>query len=334
MGNTIVELMATPVGQKDIDWLKSSLQAALELELSTLPPYLCGLWSITDKTHPARKLMRTVVLEEMLHMSLACNMLTTIGGTPEVVDGFRSIVYPGPLPGGVRPELTVYLAGLSKLYIQQVYLQIEYPENGPIRLALALEETFPTIGNFYDKVLETFQRLKPTLSGERQLTYNDSTVDLPAIKTLDDVSRAVTQIKQQGEGTSQSPVVPGSMDNELAHYYKFAEVLFERKLVEVNGKWEFVGDPIPFPPTYPVAPIPRGGYANPPDIVAKALQEFNQLFADMLAKLQSAWSNGHQGDLDAAIGMMFALSAAATAIMQIRLPDSSGVYGPDFRLRS
>jgi hypothetical protein len=261
-------------------------------------------------------------------------MLTTIGGTPQVVDGFRALVYPGPLPGGVRPQLTVYLAGLSKLYIQQVYLQIEYPEGGPVPFALAPEETYPTIGNFYDKVLETFQRLKPNLSGERQLTYDDPVVELHAIKTLDDVERAVTQIKQQGEGTSQSPVIPGSMDNELAHYYKFAEILFERKLVQVNGKWDFSGDPIPFPPTYPVAPIPRGGYTNPPEIVGKALQKFNQLFADMVAKLQSAWSNGRQDDLDAAISMMFALSAAATPIMQIRLPDSSGVYGPDFRLPS
>jgi hypothetical protein len=91
MGDGILRLMAVPTDQKDLDWLKASLQAALELELSTLPPYLCGLWSITDKTHPVRKLIRTIVLEEMLHMGLACNMLTAIGGTPEIVDGFRSI---------------------------------------------------------------------------------------------------------------------------------------------------------------------------------------------------------------------------------------------------
>jgi hypothetical protein len=109
------------------------------------------------------------------------------------------------------------------------------------------------------KFLRTFQRLKPDLSAEKQLTYDDSVVELPAIKTLDDFNRAVTQIKQQGEGTSQTPVVPGSMDNELAHYYKFAEILFERKLIEVNGKWDFVGDPIAFPQTYPMAPIPPAG---------------------------------------------------------------------------
>src|SRR5262249_19638489 len=146
MSVTISQLLATPDGEKDLTWLQRSLQAALELELSTLPPYLCGLWSVVDKTQPVRKLIRSIVLEEMLHMGLACNMLSAIGGTPQIIDGFRALTYPGPLPGGVRPQLTVFIAGLSKLYVQQVYLQIEYPESGPIHLAAALEETFPTIG--------------------------------------------------------------------------------------------------------------------------------------------------------------------------------------------
>lgn len=42
----IVELMQVPSSQHDLVWLKEALQAAIELELATLPPYLCAMWSI------------------------------------------------------------------------------------------------------------------------------------------------------------------------------------------------------------------------------------------------------------------------------------------------
>ena len=330
MSNKIALLMAVSEDQRDLNWLKSSLQAALELELSTIPPYLCGLWSVKDDTDPVGNLIRSVVLEEMLHLGLACNLLTAVGGTPRIHDGFKEIVYPGPLPGGVRPNLTVYLAGLSKLYIQQVYLQIEYPEDGPVHLGLAATETFPTIGNFYDTILERFKLLNPKPTTDKQLSNGD--VGLVVIKTLGDVEQAITLIKHQGEGTRQSPQVPGSMNNELAHYYKFAEILFERTLQQTDGKWDFTGAAIPFPATYPVVQVPAGGFQNAPDGVRKDLDKFNQAFAELLGKLDGAWSKGAQSVLDTSVGMMGALSAAVVPLMQVKLPDNSGVYGPEFRL--
>ena len=64
--------------------------------------------------------------------------------------------YPGPLPGGVRPDLTVYLAGLSQESVG-MYMQIETPED-PVAFAA---DTFPTIGAFYDAILAAFQGLTP-----------------------------------------------------------------------------------------------------------------------------------------------------------------------------
>ena len=37
---SIVQLMSTPEGQHDLAWLKQSLQAAIQLEFATIPPYL------------------------------------------------------------------------------------------------------------------------------------------------------------------------------------------------------------------------------------------------------------------------------------------------------
>jgi hypothetical protein len=52
---TIAELMTTPT--RDIPWLRNALQSAVELELATLPPYLCGFWALKDRSSdPARQI--------------------------------------------------------------------------------------------------------------------------------------------------------------------------------------------------------------------------------------------------------------------------------------
>src|SRR5947209_5038914 len=113
MKNTIVEMMAAAPAERNLAWLKTSLQAAVELEISTLPPYLCAMWSIKNQgvgspADSVYRLIDSVVRQEMTHMGLACNLLTAIGGSPRIAEGYATnISYPGPLPGGVRPELTV-----------------------------------------------------------------------------------------------------------------------------------------------------------------------------------------------------------------------------------
>jgi hypothetical protein len=47
--NVIAEQMETPFPEWMIAWLEVSLQAAIELESATMPPYLCDFWSIADK---------------------------------------------------------------------------------------------------------------------------------------------------------------------------------------------------------------------------------------------------------------------------------------------
>jgi hypothetical protein len=319
--------MQVPVEQRGLVWLREGLQAAVEIEVSTLPPYLCGMWSIVSQRGPAYDLIRSVAIEEMLHLGLVCNMLAAIGATPQIVQGYQQrIAYPGPLPGGVRPELTVYLAGLSLNYLKNVYMEIEYPESGPV--VLALGQIYPTIGAFYSAILEAFQRLSPELTTRNQLT---SPIGVYVIATPCDVERAITQIKEQGEGTSESPLAE-DFGGEMAHYYKYAEIFQGRTLIRVDGIWQYAGDPIPFPDVYPMAPIPAGGYQDPPEVVVAGLRAFNDQFATMLNKLDSAWANGSMSDLGMSVSAMFRLRSLARNLMQIPLSDKSGVYGPDFRL--
>ncbi len=335
MKKAIVHMMAVAPENRDIEWLRKSLQAAIELELSTLPPYLCAMWSIKDASAGSPgglvyKLIDSVVKQEMTHMGLACNMLTGIGGTPEIAAGYaNNINYPGPLPGGVRPELIVYLSGLTKPYVHDVFMEIEFPEKGPLALAVVPGETFPTIGAFYDAIQDAFTQLSPPISPARQLTSH--LVGVAPILNLMDVNNAISIIKSQGEGSSTSP--EDGQGDDLAHYYRFAELYVGTTLVATaGGGFAFSGPTLPFPDTQTMAPIPKGGYLDVPGEVAALLRIFNNLFSDMLDNLDTAWHDGDQTSLRAGVAKMRQLEAAATNIMVKRLPKAvNGFYGPDFQ---
>ncbi|MFD0633804.1 ferritin-like domain-containing protein [Catenulispora yoronensis] len=80
--------------------LKAALQLAIGLELSTIPVYLTGLYSIRENTNTdAAQTIRSVVMEEMLHMTLAANVLNALGEPPSTnpVD-FQDRKHLSPIP--------------------------------------------------------------------------------------------------------------------------------------------------------------------------------------------------------------------------------------------
>ena len=65
--------------------LRAHLQWAIELEHATIPPYLCALYSIKPgKNTDAAAAITSVFVEEMLHLTLAANVLNAIGGAPVI----------------------------------------------------------------------------------------------------------------------------------------------------------------------------------------------------------------------------------------------------------
>src|SRR4051794_4589696 len=65
--------------------LLSWLQTAIELELSTIPPYLVALLSIRNTANrEAADLIRGTMIEEMLHLALVANVLNAVGGTVQL----------------------------------------------------------------------------------------------------------------------------------------------------------------------------------------------------------------------------------------------------------
>ncbi len=212
-------------------------------------------------------------------------------------------------------------------------MQIEMPEH-----PLTLEVTYPTIGAFYDAISGAFQAVTQPLSPTNQLTttFDDlGTMNLAVITTVGQAVAAIEEIKEQGEGTDTSTEdTPYTQDYgngpELSHYYKFSEIYNEATLIQQNDNWVYQGTPVPFPQAYPMAPIPAGGYLNPPANAKAALQTFDQAFLATLTGLDSAWATGDNSGLENVINNMFKLQQAAMPLFSIQLTNEIGVYGPDF----
>jgi len=77
------------------------LQWAVELEHATLPLYMCALYSLDDDRNPAAvEILTSILMEEMLHMALAANLLNAVGGAPELDQPRLVPGYPRALPHG------------------------------------------------------------------------------------------------------------------------------------------------------------------------------------------------------------------------------------------
>ncbi len=142
--------------------LLGHLQTAIEIELSTIPIYLYTYYSIirvpenTDDlpngdelatfANKAGALIMSVAVEEMLHMSLACNIMRALGGTPKIY-----CKSPGNYPTNLPHHKKGFSVGLSPLSSDQMvlFLEIEKPEAND---APPQENNWDTIGQFYDYI--------------------------------------------------------------------------------------------------------------------------------------------------------------------------------------
>ncbi|MFI6586096.1 ferritin-like protein [Embleya sp. NPDC050493] len=340
--NAIVELMGVRPTERDAEWLRNALQQAIMVEVATIGPYASGLWSIEQRQGPVYDAIRAVMFDEMTHMGLVCNMLTTIGGNPVIADPSVVPKYEHPLPGGVRPDLIVFLEGLNKASVE-MFSEIERPDD-----PVAQFETFTTIGAFYTAIEKAFEAHSHLITGARQIDYSlahhGQGNDIVPLDSIEKVRAAIEVIKEQGEGTSASPENPfPGKPGELAHFYVFRELFHGRKLIKVSESpdvWDFTGDAVPLPPAHPMGRVPEGGWANDPTNaptpeIRETLDAFNTEFSSMLRALERAWRaddpNAGRSEVGTAVGHMFKMGPLARSLMVQQLPDGGGkTYGPEF----
>lgn len=109
--------------------LAKYLQVAIQIEHATIPPYLTALCSIrADETRSnvaSSEVIRAVLVEEMLHMTLAANLLNAIGGAPNLVQPGFVPRYPTYLPTG-ETDFEVGIDRFSRSTLE-TFLKIERP---------------------------------------------------------------------------------------------------------------------------------------------------------------------------------------------------------------
>jgi rubrerythrin len=329
---------------KTPEGLYRALQLAIELEHSTIPPYLYALYSLD----PARNasiyaLILSIVQEEMLHMSLACNVLNAIGGKP-VIDRAKFIPqYPGPLPGSVAEGLIVGLSGFTKAVVKDTFMVIEEPEdplNFPVREdMLAAAPPRKTIGMFYDRIKKEIieiSKRRNIFTGDRRKQLTAGFTDLIAVTDVDSAVQAINLIVEQGEGTTTSPLDP---QDDPAHYYRFAEVYYGKTLIRnLNprpGEPAFVygGDPIPFDPqgVTPLVTNPKASDYPAGSQAADTNNNFNFTYTSMLKSLHLVF-NGQPDRIAPAVQLMESMKLQVRYLTTIEV--SNGLYaGPSFQYR-
>lgn len=346
------------VGDVDADKLyilKELLNSAVVLEFATMPIYLQAMWTIKDNKCEVAKSIRNIFQEEMLHMAMVCNMIVGIGGEPRIYDPKKGLRFPSGLPGGVHPKLFLYLEGLNDCSLRN-FMEIELPEeiadiydyetkelvtlgglcneDGSVSNTEhhQTHEHNTTIGALYDRINELFQELHPKMDVERQLA---GPLSWWVMADADSVSKAIAMIKEQGEGSANVTPASTGMDN-LAHFYRFWEVYYEKKIVQDGDKFYFK-DSFPRPETYKIARIPEGGYQQA-DVTSEVwyyVSEFDKVYSELVKFLEDAWAiNGRgQAALVNAIEVMFKLEKYAIPLMQIPIPTNNDLnYGPCFRM--
>jgi hypothetical protein len=332
-------LMAALGAGMTVEQLRAHFQTAVELEHSTLPPYLCALYTMDEEKNAfAYQAVQGVVMEEMLHMIQAANILTAIGGSPELYSPKFIPEYPTYLPHSDNAFL-VPLQKFSPETVRDVFLKIEMPK---AKAAPPQPNHYNTIGQFYMALRDALIRLGPKIftgNPRWQITPNDyygGGGGLLAVYNLDHALQGIDEIIGQGEG------IDGTIEDtdhpmfgqgiEYAHYFRFNEVL--------EGRQYRAGDHPDKPPTgAPVAvdwnainmkPNPKLKDYPAGSPLWKMTLDCNKTYMRLLHTIQVACTGAPQ-QLRQAIPVMYDLKYKVQALMNVPLDDGSGQHaGPSF----
>ena len=339
------KMVARVAAAQSVEELYPLVQAAIELEHATIPPYLCGYFTLKLGTNEAvGEVIRSVVIEEMLHMTLACNVLNAIGGSPSINDPKFVPTYPGGLPMGIGDNLQVYLRKCSIDQVQTVFMAIEEPED-PIfiptetmkMLALGAQQQFDTIGAFYmflKAKLKEFDDKGNIFTGDpaRQVVPEQWFPEKVApVTDLASANRAIDLIVDQGEGTSKDPFVSsqyGDGSEEPAHYYRFQEIVKGKALVRKPGEtppYAYAGAPVTLDPANvwnmddnpAIAKYLKGSRSR------RMAEQFSYSYTRLLNSLHTAF-NGSPDEMNNALGVMYELRLLAQQVLATPAEYASG----------
>jgi Ferritin-like len=297
---------------RDLTWLKRMLQTAIAIEASTLPPYIAAMFSLEVQNYTAYNLIRSVVMEEMVHMAIASNTLAALGGSPQIAS--LPLRYPMQgLPGGAEADLYIGLTQLSRPQLAN-FMRIERPVfmlDGDFR-----DGTCPTIGEVYriirDGIVSNASAVRATVGeGGRANQVGDNIgfatiIPSPDVDPVDQLLHGIDVIVEQGEGASRENLFTGAdSEDEESHYARFAELYYGARYddppdaLELTIETEpqfFQGRPVPWPRVINTLAVPADGYrrliALDPNAAAVTadLEAFDRTYSDILVALDAVWN--------------------------------------------
>ncbi|MGD2083916.1 MAG: ferritin-like domain-containing protein [Chromatiales bacterium] len=330
---------------EDIEDLREHLQWALEIEHATVPPYMCALYSIPDGANPeCTEILRSVLMEEMLHLSLAANILNAVGGAPQLDRPDFVPRYPARLPhSGMATRLS--LAPFTPETVHSL-MSVEHPEADD---APPQDEGYRTIAQFYAAIEAGLVGLTRELGHEGVFTgdptrqvrpdgaaYGGSGRIIP-VRDLGSALEALAEIVEQGEGMDQQSVWDGDRNmfhperDELGHYFRLRQIL--------EGRFFRQGDTprsgpsgerfrVDWDAARPMAANPGTNDHPPGSDVRSRMEDFGREYTRNLRLLHRVF-NGEPEQLGPAVGSMYEVGHLARALMQIPLGDGT-TAGPTF----
>jgi hypothetical protein len=347
---------------RNIEDLRRFLQEAIELEHFTIPPYLCALYSMeAGANDQAAKIIHSVVMEEMLHMVMAANILNAIGGKPNI--GSEKLLlnperrkssdqkdiphYPDRMPHS-SIGFEVHLLKFSKAAIN-TFLAIERAAESDLPTPRRGE--FRSIGEFYATVREAMIRLDAEakalgkklgiFSGTQPQVqakeYYGSGGKLIAVHTIDDANLALDEIVGQGEGI-HGTILDGDKQPfgdgiEYAHYYRFNEIFNERRYMATNKASDAPSGPllpVDWDAVYNMVPDPHMDDFKHNSGVLGQMKKFNQVYMELLDKIDQACNGDPEVMWKKAVPLMYTLKYQAIELMKTPCGQGDFTAGPSF----
>ena len=333
-----------PLGKRpllDLDGICKALQLATQVEHASIPMYLYAYYSIKPGANSQiAEILLSIVLQEMRHLVLVANILNAIEGCPPPNLQDKEFIpsYPGLMPGGLRPDLTLRLAPLSLGLIKDVFMEFEAPHKPMDEADIdAHGKHYNTIGQFYSRVRRSLKHLGSDIKFKTDVSWQVTVAPggpVSAITNVQQAMHALDEIVEQGEGSNQTTPNYGKKER-LSHYYRFAEIVYGRELVhDENGSWSFSGDIVVFDSNgvYPLTENARVREYKEGSLVRLLAEGFARSYLDLLNQLHHVF-NGHPNDAPVSFTTMIGLSKKAEQLVEKRVSDFGDVAvhaGPPF----
>ncbi|CAE7153636.1 unnamed protein product [Rhizoctonia solani] len=282
------------------DDLKKHLQTAVTLELCTIPVYLYALYAInpdpqdgTDEDKKkakkiakdtARNIQR-VVKEEMLHLGLAGNILSSIGTRPELYGPERTPKY--ELEMFYEP-ITLHLVPPHEEAIQ-TFVQLEAPQQetpGHSRGPGWEVDRYQSIGEFYESLEKGLETIHEEMKKKGNALFDPECKDrqftgrgMIEVKVPDNASdkelkkalAAMKLIVAQGEGTK-------TKTRALTRQKKSHWEIFEELTKVQIPHHDTVTDPKTDDQTFS-------------EKIKKAMRAFDAVYCYLLLSIENVWAN-------------------------------------------